>query len=159
MVECLSSLLPTASTKVLTMCGARPRRVSNLVCNAGRWLVTFICTCCGKRNKLRNKLRNKRCCPGSFIATKKIYYILAGQHDYTLSSLPRMYRTSGLTRCFNESGPYDTRVVCCRQTPCEVEMIFIVFLILRELETLGKVFGGESRFSDHDWQAKSHSKV
>jgi hypothetical protein len=25
------------------------------------------------------------------IATKKIYYILAGQHDYTLSCLPRMY--------------------------------------------------------------------
>jgi hypothetical protein len=29
----------------------------------------------------------------------------------------------------------------------------------RDLETLGKVFGGGSRFSDRDWQAKSHSKV
>jgi WD40 repeat protein len=30
---------------------------------------------------------------------------------------------------------------------------------IEDLETLGKVFGGESHFSDRDWQAKSHSKV
>jgi hypothetical protein len=33
-------------------------------------LVTFICACCGKVNKLRNKLGNKRCCPGPNITSK-----------------------------------------------------------------------------------------